>query len=121
MSKKATDEAIFEFATFLVTSARGLFEEPQIYGTFRLLDALTRLVEMCRRLEWCVPDVFLEQVQRGREENSGLVMSDLGGYKKFVDELVRDFAKELKRRSHNCSKYDTSSVLRSGIRCNRRE
>ena len=101
MSKHATEEAIFEFATFLVTSARGLFEEPQIYGTFRLLDALTRLVEMCRRFEWYTPDPFLEQVQRRIEENSGRVMSDVDGYRKFVDELVRDFARELKKRSHN--------------------
>jgi len=99
MSKKCPDEAVFEFATFLVASARGCIEEPHLYGPFRLLDAFGRFVEMCRGAEWYTPDAFLDQAKRAVDENKGLAISDSNEFRKFMDTLVRDFAKELKRRA----------------------
>src|SRR5438552_11164471 len=39
-----TDQAAFRLATFLVTAARDLVDEPAIYGPFRMVDAVDRLM-----------------------------------------------------------------------------
>jgi hypothetical protein len=99
ISRKDVNEAVFEFAIFLATSARGCIEEPQFYGSLRLLDALSRFVNMCKSLESYSPDPFLEEAKKRIDENTDLIMSDQGKFKEFTDDLVRDFAKELRRRT----------------------
>lgn len=62
--RKDADEATFEFATFLATSARGCIEEPALYGSLRLLDALSRFVEFCRETGCTHPTLFLSKPRR---------------------------------------------------------
>lgn len=97
--RKDADEATFEFATFLATSARGCIEEPALYGSLRLLDALSRFVEFCRETGLHTPDPFLEQAKKIVDENSDLIMSGPERFKQFTDGLVRNFAREIKRRA----------------------
>jgi len=94
-------EAAFELAAFLVTSARGCIDEPRLYGPFRLLDALTRFVEISRSVG--TSDPFLDQVKEKIDENIEAVSSDRDRFKSFLDTLVRDFARELKTRNSSDS------------------
>lgn len=47
MKRKITgDEYLFEILIFLATSARGCVDEPPLYGPFRLIDALSKLIDL---------------------------------------------------------------------------
>jgi hypothetical protein len=98
---KHVNEILFDIATFLVMSARGCVDEPDLYAPFRLLDAISRLVESSRNLESYVPDSFLEEVKKRIDEkkDSLSLASDQEQFRGFIDGLVRDFAKELKSRA----------------------
>jgi len=72
---------------YLVSSALGCLDEPQAYGSFRLLDALSRLLEI---LETVKPEDkgFLEALRREIEEKKYMVLSDPAGYRRFLVELA---------------------------------
>lgn len=101
MGKEKTDgdKYLFDLSVFLATSARGCVEEPHLYGPFRLVDALSRLAELPKYATCLKEDPFLLKMKRVVDEKKFLVVSDTETFKAFLDSLVREFAKELKRRS----------------------
>ncbi len=46
MDKKVFEEKIFELISYMVVSARNLLEEPARYGPFRLVDAVSRMIDI---------------------------------------------------------------------------
>lgn len=40
-----SDEALFEHALYLVASARDCLDEPLVYGPFRMVEGVSRLIE----------------------------------------------------------------------------
>jgi len=98
--KKVTgDEYLFEIAVFLATSARGCLDEPPSYGPFRLIDALSRLVDLPKYAPCLSDDAFLRNIKAEVDKKKFLVMFDPEGFKNFLDELVHQFARELKKRT----------------------
>ena len=97
--KSNGDKYLFDLAVFLATSARGCVEEPHLYGPFRLIDALSRLIELPKYAACIKEDPFLAKMKRVIDEKKFLVVSDTEAFKTFLESLVREFAKELKRRS----------------------
>ena len=97
--KSDGDKYLFDLAVFLATSARGCVEEPHLYGPFRLVDALSRLIELPKYAACIKEEPFLAKMKRVIDEKKFLVVSDTEAFKAFLDSLVREFAKELKRRS----------------------
>ena len=51
---------LFELTGYMLTSARGLIEEPQLYGPFRLLDGVTRLCGILEKEDSGYGDFFSE-------------------------------------------------------------
>lgn len=92
------NDYLFEVAVFLATSAQGCLNEPPLYGPFRLLDALSKLVELPDYVTGLAPDPFLKEVKAIVDEKKLLVMYDVEGFKKAIDEIVEKFARELKTR-----------------------
>jgi hypothetical protein len=93
------NEYLFELATFLAMSARGCIDEPPSYGPFRLIDALSRLIDLPKHAACLSEDKFLENIKKEVDEKKYLVMSDMKKFRKFLDEMVSRFAVELKKRS----------------------
>jgi hypothetical protein len=89
----ATDPAAFRLATFLVTAARDLVDEPAIYGPFRLIDAVDRL------MTGAFDDDFLRSVQPELEREKQKVMSDRDAFVAWLDDISARFAAEAKRRN----------------------
>jgi hypothetical protein len=89
----ATDPAAFRLATFLVTAARDVIDEPAIYGPFRMIDAVDRLVATA------FDDDFLREVQPELEREKQKVMSDRDAFVAWLDDLAARFAAETKRRN----------------------
>ena len=98
--KKVTgDEYLFEIAVFLATSARGCMDEPPLYGPFRLIDGLSRLIDLPKYAPCLSDDAFLKRMKAEIDEKKFLVMFDPEGFRKFLDELVYQFSRELKERT----------------------
>lgn len=81
---------------YIVTSARGLLEEPQTYGPLRLLDCVSRLITLLDNKG--LADEFLKKELLKIDDSKYLVMQDLERFTAFLDEVVIDFTAELKRQ-----------------------
>lgn len=89
----ATDPAAFRLATFLVTAARDLVDEPPIYGPFRMIDAVDRL------MSGAFDDDFLRSVQPELEREKFKVISDRDAFVAWLDDISAQFAAEARRRN----------------------
>jgi len=98
VKKPTGNDYLFEIAVFLATSAQGCLGEPPLYGPFRLLDALGKLADFPEYATGLSPDPFLKEIKAIVDEKKFLVMYDVDGFKKAIDEIVRKFSKELKKR-----------------------
>jgi hypothetical protein len=87
------DPAAFRLATFLVTAARDLVDEPAIYGPFRMIDAVDRLMADA------FDDDFLNKIKPELEREKQKVMTDRDGFVTWLDDLSARFAVEAKRRN----------------------
>lgn len=89
----AADPAAFRLATFLVTAARDVIDEPAIYGPFRMIDAVDRLIA------GAFADDFLTAIQPELEREKQKVMTDREAFVAWLDDLAARFAAEVKRRN----------------------
>ncbi len=83
----------FRLATFLVTAARDVVDEPAIYGPFRMVDAVDRLIANV------FEDDFLREIEPELEREKQKVMSDREAFVAWLDDLAARFAAEAKRRN----------------------
>jgi Family of unknown function (DUF6092) len=91
-------EIVFDYATFLANSARGSLEEGVFSASLRLVDALSRLPQILP--EDIESDPFLREITEFA--NRGKTISFLeskDAYIKFLDEILKRFAKEIKKRN----------------------
>ncbi len=86
---------LFLLLGYLLTSARGLADEPKSYGPFRLLDAAGRLLEIMK--EHGMDDDFtkraleqIDEVRFGPDDDERRL--------KLADQLSREFAEYLKAK-----------------------
>lgn len=100
MKREVTgDEYFFEILIFLATSARGCVDEPPLYGPFRLIDALSRLIDLPKYAPCLKQDMLLKKVKAEIDEKKFLVMFDPEKFKELLDGTIHRFAKELKKRT----------------------
>ena len=98
MGKSKADYNLFDLATYLVASARDCVDEPLIYGPLRMLVGVSRINEVGEgdpRLR----DSFLLKSQSKISNDVLKVMSDREKFKRALDDLLLEFADELKRRT----------------------
>ena len=89
-----TDVAeLFVNVLYLVASARDCIDEPLIYGPFRMIEGVSRMLEGARG------DVFLSQMKAEIDAQKYSVMGDRVSFARWLDALLRDFAAEAKRRN----------------------
>ena len=88
-----SDQQAFRLATFLVTAARDVVDEPAIYGPFRMVDAVDRL------MAGVFDDDFLTAMKAELELEKLKVMTDRDGFVAWLDDLAAKFAAEAKRRN----------------------
>jgi hypothetical protein len=99
IEKRSLSNYLFELATYMAASARGCLEEPQSYGTFRLIDALGRVLKIQDYLPEAEKDRFLEKVREDIERNKFLKLTNPKAFEQFIDDLILELAKEAKKRS----------------------
>lgn len=96
MIDKELYRELMELMGFMITSARGLLDEPQMYGPFRLIDGASKLCAiMENRVE--VDNELLARIKDKIDEGKFNVMTDLSSFTSMLDEVVLDFTKKLKK------------------------
>ena len=93
------EDDVFELLAFLTTSARLCVDEPKLYGTFRLVDGASRLLGFVLKSDQWVDKQSLQQLKDEIDERKFLLTTDQEGYFKFLDDLTRKVARELKERA----------------------
>ncbi len=96
MDKETLQEELFHLIVYILTSARGLYEEPADYGIFRLLDTAGRLLEIMENGE-LLTDPFLVELKRLVDEEREGSMDDKR-QRQHLDEMVQAIAAEMRRR-----------------------
>ena len=99
LEKRSISSYLFELAAYMATSARGCLEEPQSYGTFRLIDALGRVLRIQDYLPEAEKDQFLEKIREDIERNKFLKLTNPKAFEQFIDDLILELSKEAKKRS----------------------
>jgi len=96
-----TEDDVFELLTFLVTSARGCVDEPETYGTFRLIDAGSRLLGFLLKGEEVQDREFYVHLKEEIDERKFLLVTDLEAYFNFLSGVTRKVGKQLKKRAES--------------------
>lgn len=87
---------LFDLTLFFLTAARGCVDEPHIYGPLRLVDGLSRVLEIQDIVG--VRDEFLSRLKKEIDEKKYVVMASEEKFVEFIDDLIRKAVGELKRR-----------------------
>jgi len=80
------EREFFELTCYMVTSARNLIPENKLYGPFRLIDAVSRLIDIIQKLGLKSPR--LETIQKQIEEGKYKVMETEEQFTAFLENLV---------------------------------
>lgn len=94
-----TEEELYELLSFLVSSAHLLVNEPEHYGSFRLIDAACRLVGFALEGGSLEDEKFLREFKEDADQNKLLLMTDQEAFLQYLEDATRDVAKEMKRRA----------------------
>jgi len=92
-----TLEEALELVTFLVSSAEICLHEPRFYGTFRLVDGASRLIDRVLQHGENQSTAFLTAFKQEIDANKAAMMSDRDTYYAFLRALPAPAAAELKR------------------------
>jgi hypothetical protein len=93
VSTAARKEADFRLALYLVAAARDCLDEPHIYGPFRMIEGVSRLLAESDR------DDFLARARETIDREKYNVMGGRDEFAAWLDDLLREFAAEAKRRN----------------------
>jgi hypothetical protein len=89
------DDYLLELVAFLATSARGCIDEPPVYGPFRLIDALSRLIDLPKYATCLKDDDFLQKIKAEIDEKKFSVTSDTDEFQKMLDSVVLQVTRHL--------------------------
>lgn len=87
------ERKVFEVVGYMVTSARNLLDETPLYGPFRLVDAVSRLVTVLEEEGLASPRLLAlkERIEQGKYA----VADDPKGFRRFLDGLVDSVVESL--------------------------
>jgi len=83
---------------YMITSARGCIDEPKAYGPLRLLDSVERIITLLDNQG--LADDFLKEKRAEIAISKFLSSRDKESFIGFMDKLVIDFARKLKRERY---------------------
>ena len=86
-------DPFFDHTLYLVASARDCLDEPLIYGPFRMIEGVSRLIEAFPE------DEFLRAQKDVIDREKYEVMGDRDRFAAWLYEILRQFAAEAKRRN----------------------
>lgn len=99
VEKPPLNDFVFGLAVSLLTSARGCMDEPKVYGPLRLIEALSALANIFD-YDVIEKDEFLLNAKNEIDNKLvPAVMQSEEEFTKMLDDLLRRFTIELKKRN----------------------
>jgi hypothetical protein len=98
----ARENRLFELVAYLVSCSRLSLDEPPVYGSFRLIEAVGRVADAADALGIPV-DEEIRLAREQIEENKLLMIDDHDGYRAWLDGLLAEVAAEATRRNLDSS------------------
>ena len=94
MSEEDQDEKpiFFDLFCYMSSSARGLVDEPKLYGPLRLLETMERIVDVLETNE--MSNKFYSELKEEIKENKYVVMQDEQAFIDSLDEIVKKLAEK---------------------------
>jgi hypothetical protein len=89
------DRELYELLGYLLTSARGLLDEPGEYGPLRLIEGASRLCGLMAANGSSYVEV-LSELKTGIDAGKFSVMSDPQAFQRTLDQAVRDYTRTLR-------------------------
>ena len=89
---------LIDLVSYMTTSARGLLDEPRLYGPFRLIEGVSRICGFLNPQEE-TDQAFLSRLKERIDGDKFSVMSDEAVFTAMLDETVLLVAKQLRDRS----------------------
>ncbi len=80
------DDSFYELLCYLATSARESMDEPKVYGSFRLIETLGKLIDIIEDREEI--EGSYTEIKDKIEDNKDLAFEDEGDFKEVLDEIV---------------------------------
>ena len=96
MNNRELERALFDLIGYMLTSARGLVEEPPMYGPFRLIEGVSRLCEMLLKEESEFQETYAELKEKIDARKFSL-MTDEDEFIALMDETILYFTQKMKR------------------------
>lgn len=87
---------LFELIGYFLTSARGLIDEPRMYGPFRLIEGVSRICNFLEEEE-SPYQAFCTRLREKIDMEKFSVMNNEEAFIKLLDEVVLDYARQLKK------------------------
>lgn len=98
MNGSVPQDRLYELVAYFVSCARLALDEPQIYGSFRLIEAVVRLTQAAESLGLPLDDQILAARDSIQREKLRMI-DDHEGYRSWLDELLGEVAGETARRN----------------------
>ncbi|MDE0233275.1 MAG: DUF6092 family protein [bacterium] len=99
MSEAGHDDPLFDFILYLITSARTSLDERAIYGSFRLIEGASRLIEAAEEIPGLEVDDFLRATRNSIDRNKARMMLEKDAYRTWLTDLATGLASESVKRS----------------------
>ena len=96
-----SEDEVLTVIAHLLSSAELCLYEPELYGSFRLLDATSRFLGILLSKEPADHDAFLLRLKQEIDQKKVWMMYDHSGYRDFVQEVPALVAMRLKERARS--------------------
>jgi hypothetical protein len=94
--KMEFSEFLFDYTSYLVFMARQIIEDGSTYGSFSLVKALERVLEIREILDNSMDDDFYVKVTEELEAMQGTSSSERERWTNFLDRLVKLYTARIK-------------------------
>ncbi len=89
------DEGLFDLIGYMLTSARGLLDEPVEYGPFRLIEGVSRLCALMSESSSRHKEL-LGRLKLVIDRDKFTMMTDFEAFTKLLDNAVLEFTRSMK-------------------------
>ena len=98
MTDDRHDDPLFDFILYLITSARTSLDERAIYGSFRLIEGASRLIEAAEEIPGLDVDDFLRATRSSIDRHKARMMLEKDAYRQWLTDLATGLTSESLRR-----------------------
>ena len=106
MTEDRHDDPLFDFILYLITSARTCLDERTIYGSFRLIEGASRLIEAAEEIPGLNVDELLQATRNSIDRNKARMMLEKDAYREWLTNLAAGLASESVKRGMGQTRSD---------------